>query len=264
MDAGAPSPRPVRVASLGQQTAEGRQAARDNFYFDELERQAHLANWQLGQAFLASMHRNSLYDFMAWAHLQGAMFAAIVVQRLLDPKGVRQYPHHASHGESKRTAKERAARLRKTLEIPDDSPLLTVSKVRDSFEHFDERLDIATRPGVISVSDWYISDSTMMRSATFGDAIALGLRCYVPSAGLLYYDDEPLDLFVLDDALYDLRDKIGEARRQAQGRPDGAVLFRTGQLVQLSPEIITERFQAWLDSRVERGEPIPVTLKAGN
>jgi hypothetical protein len=55
---------------------------RDLLYLKELERQARLANWSIGKA---TEQAAAGEEDAAWAHLQGGMFAAIVVQRLLWP-----------------------------------------------------------------------------------------------------------------------------------------------------------------------------------
>jgi hypothetical protein len=129
---------PLQSVSFGD--PESSAAARDRVYLDELARQAEIATQNIAEAWKRGMQIPDVRDPVTWSLLQGALFAAIVVSRILRPRGVRKYPT-LTRDDSQKYAASRGSRMRKLLEVGDDSPLFTVEDVRHSFEHVDERLD---------------------------------------------------------------------------------------------------------------------------
>ena len=245
---------PAPVMSLRYPTEESSMAAREFFRLTELDRQARTASWCIGEAFKAA--RDPSDDFRPWAHLQGGLFAAIVTSRILSPGRVKKaYPHHSTLSESQHEADERGARLRELLGVPETSPLLKVTEVRNALEHFDEHLDIATGPDVFSVSDWYIGTNMVVRSADYGKDRSLGLRTYCPILGKVLHDGKELDLFALDQAMYQLRQSIAEMTPILTGRIKGRGRYG-GKPMELDLESAQRRCNDWLEMREAVGDPI--------
>lgn len=131
----------------------------------------------------------------------------------------------------------------------------TVAKVRNAFEHVDERLDALMQPDVVSVSDWYISDGGVLRTAR-GAAKGYGLRVFYPQAGVLIFDERHLDLYRLDLAMFDLRSAVDEAERTVSVAITGRGDFG-GFRMELDSNA-EERMRDWQDDRRERGHPIDI------
>jgi hypothetical protein len=253
----------VPLRSTRYPDARSTEAARDHFYVDELDRQADLASRGFGDAVLA--FAQGADENVVWARLQGGVFAAILVERLLKPARVlKAYPQHESQADSQRFADARGRRLRGLLDVPDDSPLLRVHGVRNAFEHFDAGIDCAVRPEVFCVSDWYVSDSELAASAESDDgAVALALRSFAVTAGLLRYDDEVLDIFELDEALQLLRVAVASVRPQLSAEIVGRGMFGGVRLAQIEPVEARRRLMTWLSMRSERGVPVPISITDG-
>lgn len=168
-----------------------------------------------------------------WAHLQGAMFAGIVVARMFDPRVLRasrsaKREQSASAVSRQVAADRRAQRLRALLNVEDDSPLLHIRRVRDALEHFDERIDdLAAAGDVASVTDFSIAlggrfiDVDRSDSATNADdPIALRhvtMRQFSPDRGVLYFGDSFVDLFAYETALHNVLAEMPNAYSNADG-----------------------------------------------
>lgn len=211
---------------------------------------------------------DSPQDDLTWAHLQSALFASIVVSRLLRPARVsRPYPG-LTREQSQKHAEARAQRLRQALDVAGDSNLFDVAAVRNPLEHFDERLDAAMVTAPSSVSDWYITDGP----ALLGEEPAsedvdtpssgVGLRAYFPLGGVLLFDRVRLDVFGLDAALIELRQSTERYLAESVTRTGGgATAFGPHQLVDvLPPEQATARCHEWLKWRQQVGAPLNVRL----
>lgn len=248
----------VPMWSLRGETPKATEALQTLLYLRELDRQATIFGACFDNARRLGLLANTDQDDMVvWANLQGALFAAIVVQRLLRPveEQVRKHDHHRSRGESKRFAVARGKRLRKLLSVPDDPALFTVAEVRNDFEHVDERLDGLMRPDVICVSDWYISAGVVSQTGPSGDSMGYGLRVFMPNSGRLFYDTRVLDLYHLDLNMLDLRALIGQVTPQVAAGFTGRGLFGGTQAVTFAGNA-TERTRLWLADRAGRGHPI--------
>jgi hypothetical protein len=229
-------------------------------YLDELARQAEIATQNIAEAWKRGMQIQDVRDPVTWSLLQGALFAAIVIARILRPGNVRKYPTF-TRAESKKYADSRGSRLRELLEIDDGSPLFTVEDVRHSFEHVDERLDAKFAAGVHSLSDWYITDGD---AAVTPDqplkAGGVGLRIFFPAGGILIFEHNEIDLYELDYALLQLRDQARSVRDRL--RTVGRGRFGGQQMVKLmSPEMVRYRYQEWLQMRTEMGVPLDSTFE---
>lgn len=141
-----------------------------------------------------------------------------------------RYPHHSTSAESAEYARNRGRGLRELLAIPEDSYLIAVANVRDPFEHIDERLDHLMRDEVISVSDWYVSDGTVLltpdaETIQSASGMGYGLRMFFPAGGILSFDDQTLDLYLLDLTILGLRKSIEMARKELAAKRSGRNLF---------------------------------------
>jgi hypothetical protein len=258
--------RRVPIRSLKGQTEEATEALRDGLYLDELERQAVIVNSNIVFAWRRAMGDCSPTDPDVWAALQAALFAAIVVQRVLRPGRVRRYRHHQTQRESQDFAECRGRRLRELLGVTAEASLLRVQGVRDPFEHVDERLDQLMTPETISLSDWYISTGKALVTpgASSGSGLSsggYGLRVFFPAGGVLYFDSEALDLYALDIAMLQIREAINAARGSLQQKVRGRNVFGGSQLVDLLPEDhVQQRAAGWLADRDERGHGLGVRL----
>ena len=65
------------------ETAACTAALRENVYLDELDRQAAIFNSAFGDAMTAALVSNNTGE--CWRHLQSSLFAAIIVNRVVDP-----------------------------------------------------------------------------------------------------------------------------------------------------------------------------------
>jgi hypothetical protein len=208
-----PSPAGLPLRLFAGETPEVTAALRSSYYLDEVDRQAAIFN----ASFLDAMNA-ALADETesCWRHLQSALFAAIVVNRLIDPRPNQRGWSQVPAAEAQSLAQARGQRLRELRWLPDPSdqstPLYTVSKVRDSMEHIDERLDrVLHDDAETSVSDWYLSDGHLMvrlPGAGESDPTPAGMRTFVPRTGRLYFNAQALDMFVLDRDMVTLRHHV--------------------------------------------------------
>lgn len=268
---GSAGPRRIPTSTLRGPNEEVTAALRQLPYLHELRRQASIFNDNLATAWRRGMNPTIPSDDpVVWASLQAALFAAIVVQRLLRPsKSVRKQPHHSTRNESQAVADARGERLRALLQVPDDAIFFTVTKVRDAFEHVDERLDSLMRDEVIGFSDWYLTDGMALVTPRPADGtpmaedIGHGMRVFFPAAGTLYFDDKMVDLYLLDLAMLDLKDMVDEKDTEihTQMTGQGRSMYGGTQMVQLmDPASVERRLNAWLADRATRGHPLNVTL----
>lgn len=220
-------PRRIPLRSLRGATEESTAAATDAAYLHELGRQATIFNKSLTEAMDAALEHDDVEG--TWRHLQGAMFAAIIVARLIHPRMVFGWPG-VSRAQAKKTANTRAERLRDLLCLPDpsaDERLETyrVSEVRDAMEHIDERIDRACRDGDYLV-DWYLSDGSIVVTDDAKDGqFAPGLRYFVPHLGVLGFGATRLHLFRLDVEMLQLRRNTKEALAELKGAMRGRMIF---------------------------------------
>ncbi|SKC76240.1 hypothetical protein [Krasilnikoviella flava] len=203
------------------------------FYLDTISEQAriglrHLLNiWRMEGAlpnvdFWA--HRDRFDESEVWSHLQGAMFAGIILARMFDPK-IPGPPRKASKAQRdaqiarKNAGERRAVQLRTLLDVAKDSPLITIRKVRDSIEHLDERIDELVAAGnVASVSDFGVVVGGRFADHHGDDVDATGstlrhvpLRQFAPDMGVLFFRDTHLDLFDYETALYNVLAEMPKA-----------------------------------------------------
>ena len=247
----------ARVRSLKSQTDEGTDAARTLAYFQELARQATIYNVCHERARRRALEpATSQDDALVWADLQGSLFAAIVVQRLLQPvlAQVRKQGYR-TQAEARRFADERGQRLRNLLAVPDGAPFLAVSSLRNSFEHIDERLDALMRPSVASVADWYISDGLIMETASEAEVSGYALRVYMPARGILYFDQQTLNLYALDIGMLDLRRAIEQVGPEVRAAVGPYAMIGSHRLVRFDKDT-AERTREWLVLRKQSGHPV--------
>ncbi|MFD1662538.1 hypothetical protein ACFSL4_31290 [Streptomyces caeni] len=232
------------------------EALRDTVYLDELNRQASIVNNNIAFAWRRAAAECSPTDAKVWSALQAALFAAIIVQRILHPGGVHQYPHHKTQKESRDFARRRGQHLRDLLGKAADAEIIRLTKdVRDPFEHVDERLDQLMTPDAIALSDWYISTGRALLTPETGvGSVGYGLRVFYPDGGFLYFGREKLDLYLLDLAMLQLRTAIGAVQGDLQKRTRGRNAFGGSQLVDLLPEgRAYQRTEYWLAERQQLG-----------
>lgn len=188
------------------------QLLQDLFYLGELAQQADLFDRCFAGA-MDSVRRDDVVD--VWRHLQGALFAGVIVNRLLRSEGARD----------QRLADPRATRLRECVGLHEvESPILKLHELRNDLEHFDERLDLRfADPNTVSLADFYLSDGFYLMSGAgpHGHTFA-GLRAFNPALGLLHFDHKSLNMFILDlDMLrlkHNAREAQNELRAEVRGR----------------------------------------------
>ncbi|WP_421743313.1 hypothetical protein [Cellulomonas sp.] len=204
-----------------------------------------------------------------WADLQSAMTAGIILSRLLKPTGV--YAHSGLTQEEARTrADARGAALRAALEVPPDSPVIGIKRVRDSLEHVDERIDAVVGAGnVYSVSDWYLATGGYFGTTPSdvplpSNARHVNLRTFVPRLGVLVFDRDTVDLFAYEVGLQGLMIAAAKARRQLRV-PGRTYSYGQAQIRTWTPEIEGARrveIAKWrgryhIDAAREFGESFP-------
>lgn len=89
---GARASRAIPIQSVGYADPASCEAARDCVFLDELGRQAGLATRNIGEAWKRGMQTEDPRDMITWSLLQGALFAATIVVRILKPRSVSRYP----------------------------------------------------------------------------------------------------------------------------------------------------------------------------
>ena len=236
-------------------------------YLREIERQGRLASLAFGDAIARAMLATTdADDDHAWASLQGGLFAAILVYRLLSPGRVQRPFEGLSLKESQAFADDRGRRLRGLLDIDEDEPLLRrLAQVRNSLEHFDDRLDAVMSGRPVSIVDWYISDGSALMTSDAPDAdgpMGYGLRTLFAQGGLVYVGRTALDLFALDAGLFELRARARTADNETHLPRGRRARFGGQQAVQLlEADAVRDRLAQWLQMRATEGMPVPVRLQ---
>lgn len=226
------------VSAYKGETDDATAALHERMYLGELDRQARIFNQSFFEAMTAALVIDDADE--CWRQMQGALFAAIIVSRLVDPREVHGWPG-VTPKEAKGIAMDRADRIRQLVGLPGpsecESPIYAVRDVRDAMEHFDERLDRIVNTGdEASVSDWYLSNGMLSVTVKTEDPLRtpLGLRAFLPTAGMLFFNDQPLNMFQLDLDMFALRNNIVEARTELEPRLKGPFNFGGPQVVEFS------------------------------
>ncbi len=271
MESSHASRRLIPIQSVRGPTDDATNTLRLIFYLVEIERQAEIFGTSLDEALTAAISKRDTIS--TWRHLQSAVFAAIIVNRILSLDVDARPWLGQSKKEAKKaandTARRRAKQLRALLLLPDHDDdsvaIFGVRSVRDSLEHIDERIDRALHsPGVRSLSDWYLSDGVFLTSPedAEGTNTRSGLRGFHPESGLLLFDRTPLDLFALDIEMLKLRRNAREAQTGLGQRLQGRLHFGGGQLRSYTGPRMGNRFTDWRDQRreliAELGPPPPL------
>lgn len=183
---------------------------REIFVLDELERQAKIFDSSFTDALAAARADDADH---AWRHVQAALFAAIVVQRTI----------------------RRHDRIRVELGVPTDeaaTPLNAVYRVRNHLEHIDQRFaDVLDRTGAVMVVDWYLTDGHLVTSGEGGH----GGRAFSAESGLLFYDDDVLDMFQLDVDMLRLAHNVRDRRTELVAALPDRSTFGGGALKTFPP-----------------------------
>ncbi|MEU5780121.1 hypothetical protein [Micromonospora lupini] len=237
------------------------------YYLIEVERQAEIFNIEF-QAAIRTAQGSKTDE--AWRHLQSAMFAGIVVSRLVtyiqDPKP-EGWPGSTvadARRASKKAKKERIAKLRSLLELPEDKDFVVykVGDIRNSLEHVDEWIDRALADdadGPHSLTDWYIAGSYFLRSPeeAGGKDLVAGLRGFAPESGFAVFHRDQFDLFALDLNMVNIRRKSREAQAVIVGQLKGRLSYGgSGQLAGFD-EAMSQRVEAWAERRAAMEEALP-------
>lgn len=253
--------RNVPMHSLAGQNGAGTELAADRLFLKEIVRQSTVFNIAFERAWLRAINPATPYqDVEVLADIQSALFAAIITRRILSPEGVKKHPRHDHRADSQRWADERAARLREHLGIRQESPIIAVTDVRNSYEHIDERIDVLTTGGdAASVTDWSISDGTAFNTIRDESGVHHRLRVFYPAGGVLFYDNQLIDLYHLDLEMLALRTSAesGALPALTSAGTSQDWLFGATQVVHLmSPDRVRPRYEDWVRSRTGLGEPI--------
>lgn len=250
------------IQSVHGETDEITEALQLGVYVDELKRQAIIANRSLTRGWLRAMQPETHpHDPAVWGELQSALFAAIVVYRILRPGSVHPFPKETKR-ERQQQADRRSQQLQELLGIDDDFAVFKVRDVRNKFEHFDERLDAAVMAGRSSLIDWHISrdGTSFLTPEGYDGPVVEPLRVFYPKAGTLYFGEVVLDLYAMDCALLTLRDDMVPAatERLTEIRGNGQRTFGASTYINLmNAQRAQDRMDEWLRVRAEGGSPIP-------
>lgn len=213
----------VPLRSIRGSTPDATEALKELIYLDEVERQAELYNVAFSDAMRTAARGDA---FATFRHIQTSLFSAIIVYRLVTNQGTK-------------VAAARSERLRSLLLLEGaevHTPILSMSRVRDHLEHFDERLDAAVRGPASSLSDWYLADRNLIVSDEPSEsrtAPRTGLRAFSHRLGTLYFDDQHLSMLQLDIDMLKLRCNVIEARSDLKTRIPGRNEFGGGRSVVL-------------------------------
>jgi hypothetical protein len=270
LDPHADQRRRIPTRAYKGETLDCTAALRECVYLDELERQARIFTRSFSEAMTAALVADDAEE--CWRQIQSSMFAAIVVNRLVDATGAGRARRGVSKDQARGIAEDRAARLRELVSLPPPdeatSPIYAVRDIRDSMEHIDERLDRVThgddsRGGG---SDWYLSDGHMAvtLSQDFPESTPLGLRSFIPTAGLLFFNDLHLNMFQLDLDMLALQHNINEAREGLAPRLTGRKTYGGSQVVEFSDAASRRSaLDTWQAERVHRADSLHRTELAG-
>ena len=203
-------------------------------YLRELCRQAAIFDSSLYDALRCALVENDVEE--CWRHLQGALFAAVVVIRLVQPTGTLRRGTRSAR-ETNKIAQKRASRLRELVGLPepdqDDMTLYKLRPFRNVMEHIDERLDEIAEAPSGSLSDWYLSGGTVFVRDVGSQSAPLGLRSFDPTAGVLVIDDDLISLFQLDIEMLHLQAHSKQAIVQTRQRITGRSQFGGVQIANL-------------------------------
>lgn len=221
------------------------------YYVDELRRQSAIASRSLTRGWTRAIQDGTASnDAEVWGDLQSALFASIVISRTLKPVGVRK---------NKAAAEQRGQELRELLRIDESSDLFRVNEIRNSFEHFDERLDSVFVDMRGSLVDWHISkDGVRLRTPQDSDGpVGEALRQFFPGSGTLHFGDDTLDLFALDRALLVLVEDATSASKQLARLFVGPYTYGVFKHELFDqPEVATARVRDWFRFRAEIGNAV--------
>ena len=234
-------PRISLTSVVGSDEPQTAQAAADLWFLTVLGEQARLAlshllrvwQWEGEPPDPAVWYRKDVESEVVWGDLQGALFAGIVIDRVLRAPKPKKNPTSAEV--QKRT---RAERLRALLEVPENSPLLKIADVRNSMEHLDERMDsIIADPDIASVTDAAISRGGLWFRSVEAEDVAedenssrhVAMRIFSPEMGLLIYDNDLIDLWAWEAALHGLLVQIRGAQDGAAKRLRGRARYGTSK-----------------------------------
>jgi hypothetical protein len=199
----------IPVQSVKGHSPSATESLRKLFVLHEIERQAGLFSVSFSDAMQAAERDDA---DGCWRHLQSALFAGIIVNRL-----IRRHPQ-----------------VKNMLKLPDteqESPILHMYRVRNALEHIDQRADAAINAKQISsISDWYLADRHLLVSS---DTVPAGGRAFSPKLGVLFYDSEPLDLFKLDMEMIGLVRDCREVQHQLMADLPGRSNFGGGRIIEL-------------------------------
>jgi len=248
----------IPISTIAFDNPNAREAAVDCIYLQEIDRQAELAIAAIQLAVMRGRDTRDPHDPKVWGALQNSLFAAICIHRILKPARVKGcYPGLNSHQESQDFADARGARLRKILDVADDSYILEVDEVRNEYEHYDESFDKKVTGGAECFSDWYITDQAVLRTPDDPSPTAVGLRVFFAAGGILYFEDKELMVFELQVELIELRAKLASAIRETRKRVRGRGRFGGHNLHPLMTEArIGQRFDQWRHASAEALEAL--------
>jgi hypothetical protein len=157
--------RRIPIQSIKAKDEDGTKRLKLLMHLGEVERQSAIFGACFENAMSVSEDAADGTD--AWRHIQGAMFAAIVVNRLVTAEGNPRPWLGGSRKEARDAATWRASELRRILGLPEDesvTPIFNVRGFRNGMEHIDQRLDWALNsPTLLSLSDFYLSDGSLLR-----------------------------------------------------------------------------------------------------
>ncbi|BCJ35741.1 hypothetical protein Athai_32440 [Actinocatenispora thailandica] len=242
--------RRIPMQTMKFPTQDASDAAMEILYLQEVARQATIGSEAIVKALRLGLNHDSR-DPEVWASIQTSLFACICVVRLIySSDRILWQPTNGDRHHARAVSTNRSDRIKDLLDMGDDSPLLQVAEVRNAFEHFDERLDQRIDSGAECVSDWYISDGTVMMTPQNGHQTAVGLRIFYPEGGLLLFDDQRVDPYSVDLQLMYLQKKTAEKIREIEQRVKGSGRFSPGPIATLmSREVAEDRRREWLQKR---------------
>lgn len=241
----------IPIQSVGFNHPEARRDAIDHYYLQEIDRQAEIASRNIRSAVIDGCAAEHPHDPAVWGALQATMFSTICIARLLKPAGVKHAYPGMSKNASDRHANDRGKRLREMLGVEDNDFILHVTKVRNAFEHYDEHIDSRFADGVTCFADWYITDKHALITPPSPNQAsrAVGMRVFYPAGGMLYFEQDELDLFELDLELIEMKKRIKKIKDE-RVRYGVSALYGGHQVVQLMSDELTEyRFNEWQRQR---------------
>lgn len=239
-------------------------------YVEELTRQAEIFNLLFSRAWMRAINPDcNPTDVEVWADLQGALFAAIVVQRTLLPRPGGFRLNERTKSESHKIIIERGRSLRELFSMEEDShALFEVSEVRDAFEHVDERLDAIVDSAAISISDWHITHGEFLRDLPKEAPVpaserGAAMRVFEPLCGLLHYGGKQIDMFKVDFAMLTLRHVAeGAVASRLEAMSTGPQTYHYGglALARRRPSAALARVDEWIKQRQAYAPALPVAV----